>query len=798
MSSTHRKKIARALAKATGLTYQQALARVVEADNAGLLPHTLGDAGITEAAKMLIEHTAAPETPVDLLQKALDKPYGLIVVAGETGTGKSTLIYQSISDLFARPTDEPLKIITIESPIGQVIKRQPDGEGIIQQIPYGPDGYTLDKAHRMALRQDPDVVVYDELRSAEHVNRSIDAAMTGHLVLTAMHHVVDVAGVIHRLTIDAEPLLIADALVAVVMMRRDGDRYVAETTLIDDDIRAAILSPANETFADGLRKVLREPPEARLVGESLDITRRNPWPFPRIDLSADLLAAMDKPGLVVVAGATMSGKSTVLYEALRDRLRGSNRIVTIENPVEQYLEPQPGDRGVISQRQTGRDHKTFERGLWHAWRSDPDVLLIGEVREQEHVDAVIRAASTGHLVLTAVHAFGPSAVVHRLIHMGADAANLADTLNAVVTTWREKGQFFSATWTVSDEVRTLIREYTDSTTFDADLRAAFGEPPKAPADPFGYGGRASRSQRVLDTKKATPGTVSQPIVDRRSGHLLITGPTGSGKTVLVREAMRLHREQGEQVLLIDTVKTGADHTGLTDKVAATQTEVASMLHSVRADSRPTLLILEQTDQGIEPGSESEGMLLEMLRSRAGLRVVATTQHPLPRLHHGGKVYGLWADSFDTRVLLGQSTETFGALLNQANDPLVEPVLRRGWAWVEDPDQNITVMNVWGAPEHRPFGQADRLRIQTGLRRVAVMMRMGVQDQRWFADTARTMTGEARLVFERLAAARLAGSTCTAAMAAEPHTFAAWALSIVQAGEETGQLAEAFEQIAEVF
>lgn len=101
------------------------------------------------------------------------------------------------------------------------------------------------------------------------------------------------------------------------------------------------------------------------------------------------------------------------------------------------------------------------------------------------------------------------------------------------------------------------------------------------------------------------------------------------------------------------------------------------------------------------------------------------------------------------------------------------------------------------PDGRPFHESDREQVRIGLRRVTAMMRLSVPRARWFADTAETMTGEARLVFERIALAVPTGSV-HAAMANEPHAFATWALSIVHAGETGGQLDAAFAQIADVF
>lgn len=107
-------------------------------------------------------------------------------------------------------------------------------------------------------------------------------------------------------------------------------------------------------------------------------------------------------GLVLVTGVTGSGKSTtlaMLVELLNSR--GNHRIITIEEPVEYRYPKHAGS--VVTQREVGLDVESFAAGLKHGLRQDPDVLLIGEVRDKETAQMALTAAETGHLVLSTLH-----------------------------------------------------------------------------------------------------------------------------------------------------------------------------------------------------------------------------------------------------------------------------------------------------------------------------------------------------------------------------------------------------------
>lgn len=118
-------------------------------------------------------------------------------------------------------------------------------------------------------------------------------------------------------------------------------------------------------------------------------------------------------GIVVVAGPTGAGKSTTLA-ALIDRINRSRRthIVTIEDPIEYIHVP---DLSLVDQRQVGSDASSFNDALVASLREDPDVILVGEVRDLDTIRTAIRAAETGHLVFTTVHAGDCVGTIERLV-----------------------------------------------------------------------------------------------------------------------------------------------------------------------------------------------------------------------------------------------------------------------------------------------------------------------------------------------------------------------------------------------
>ncbi|MGH2925805.1 MAG: type IV pilus twitching motility protein PilT [Solirubrobacterales bacterium] len=147
--------------------------------------------------------------------------------------------------------------------------------------------------------------------------------------------------------------------------------------------------------------------------------------------------AEDPRGIVLLTGTTGSGKSTTLA-AMIDQINSSRprHVVTLEDPIE-YLHRDK--RSIINQREVGSDTESFARAMRRVLRQDPDVILIGEMRDEETVRTALSAAETGHLVLSTLHTLDASETINRIIdffppHLQQQArVMLAATLRGAVS-----------------------------------------------------------------------------------------------------------------------------------------------------------------------------------------------------------------------------------------------------------------------------------------------------------------------------------------------------------------------------
>jgi twitching motility protein PilT len=175
------------------------------------------------------------------------------------------------------------------------------------------------------------------------------------------------------------------------------------------------------------------------LAAALRLLSPSPPALGELGLPVGLDDVIDLPhGLVLVCGATGSGKSTTLAALAEEALRRRPcMLVTLEDPIE-YVLPVRGARGACRQRQVGRDVRDFATGLRDALREDPDLLLIGEMRDPETIGLALTAAETGHLVLASLHSRSAASAVERIVDTYAPErqqqirVQLADALRVVV------------------------------------------------------------------------------------------------------------------------------------------------------------------------------------------------------------------------------------------------------------------------------------------------------------------------------------------------------------------------------
>jgi len=146
---------------------------------------------------------------------------------------------------------------------------------------------------------------------------------------------------------------------------------------------------------------------------------------------------MGKRGLILMVGATGSGKSTTLAAMINHRNQNkSGHILTIEDPIE-FLHP--NQKSIINQREVGQDSHSYENALKSSLREAPDVILIGEIRKRDTMEACIQLANTGHLSISTLHANNAYQALQRIVNLYPDDLrdqlymDLSLTLRAIVS-----------------------------------------------------------------------------------------------------------------------------------------------------------------------------------------------------------------------------------------------------------------------------------------------------------------------------------------------------------------------------
>jgi twitching motility protein PilT len=223
------------------------------------------------------------------------------------------------------------------------------------------------------------------------------------------------------LTVGAPPLMRIDGLMtpvdgAAVLTAQDTERILSE--LLGPDLRARLEQDREVDFSFGWLDRARLRANAFHQRGALSLSLRIiPYEIPtmeELNLPAVCNRLVQLPqGLILVTGPTGAGKSTTLASML-DWINTNHavHIITIEDPIE-YVHR--NKRSAIDQREVGIDTKSFERGLRAAFREDPDVLLVGEMRDNETIRAALTLAETGHLVFATLHTNDAAQTVDRIV-----------------------------------------------------------------------------------------------------------------------------------------------------------------------------------------------------------------------------------------------------------------------------------------------------------------------------------------------------------------------------------------------
>ncbi len=261
-----------------------------------------------------------------------------------------------------------------------------------------------------------------------------------------------------------------------------------------------------------------------------------------------VLSGIEKPnGMILTSGPTGSGKSTTLYALIQKIKSEKINIVTLEDPVEYKMDG-------INQIQVNVDAGlTFASGLRSILRQDPDVVMVGEIRDSETAGLAVQAALTGHLVFSTLHTNSAAGILPRLLDMGIEPFLLASTLNVVigqrlVRRVTEKKEMYKSSELETDGINSIV----------GDLLPATKEDVSAVSEDLGYPGLPVKNDdyymlaKGMDTKE-TPGGYSGRAglyetieVDEEIQKLIISHATAN-------EIMRLAKSKGTVTMRQDGI-----------------------------------------------------------------------------------------------------------------------------------------------------------------------------------------------------------------------------------------------------
>jgi type II secretory ATPase GspE/PulE/Tfp pilus assembly ATPase PilB-like protein len=227
-----------------------------------------------------------------------------------------------------------------------------------------------------------------------------------------LHDVMDIGKDLYKNIVSRIKLLSKAKL--NVVDRPQAGRFTIEKEKSEIEIRTSLL-PSEEGESVVLRIL---DPEKLVEMEDLGL---------REDLLSFFEKEIKKPnGMVIITGPTGSGKTTTLYAFLKKIQRPGIKIITIEDPIEYHLED-------ITQTQTNPSKGyDFASGLKSIMRQDPDVILVGEIRDGETAKIAVQAALTGHLVFSTLHTNDAAGTIARMASLGAETTNLGPAINVVV------------------------------------------------------------------------------------------------------------------------------------------------------------------------------------------------------------------------------------------------------------------------------------------------------------------------------------------------------------------------------
>lgn len=319
-----------------------------------------------------------------------------------------------------------------------------------------------------------------------HIEPAEDAIHIRYRVDGVLHEVVTLPTSIYRLFISRLKLL-AGLKLNLGSESQDG-RFSIKIKDIEIEMRVSVIPGA---YGEGVVMRILNP-------QSLNVTLED------LGMSPRLLAIIDreikKPhGMILNTGPTGSGKTTTLYSFLKRIYSSEIKMMTIEDPIEYHL------KGVSQTQVEASKGYTFLEGLRSAMRQDPDVIMIGEIRDGETAKVAINAALTGHMVFSTLHTNTAAGAIPRLIDLGVTPKIIGSSLTVTMaqrlarklcTECKKEDAPNEREQKIIDEVAVLIKEKVDETVQTKKLWRAVG---CKECNNTGYKGRVGVFEAVMMT-----------------------------------------------------------------------------------------------------------------------------------------------------------------------------------------------------------------------------------------------------------------------------------------------------------
>jgi len=321
------------------------------------------------------------------------------------------------------------------SDIEQALRFAGAGERILEEVRRGfeeqgevvadDEGITLAS---LATSDDPPIVrlldttivnALERRASDIHIETREDAVWIKYRIDGVLYPAVDPIDLRHHDALVSRVKVMSDLDIAEKRVPQDG-RFKLKLQSRKVDFRVSIMPSIHGE--DAVIRIL----DKQYLSEEFEDLRLDRLGFTGGELDKVRKYIREPYGMFLVTGPTGSGKTTTLYAALSEIRTEEDKIITIEDPVEYQI------GGITQIPVNEKKGLTFARGLRSILRHDPDVIMVGEIRDPETASIAVQSALTGHLVFTTVHANNVFDVIGRLLNMGVETYNFVSALNCVL------------------------------------------------------------------------------------------------------------------------------------------------------------------------------------------------------------------------------------------------------------------------------------------------------------------------------------------------------------------------------